>query len=71
MDQHFKENWLQMEKMKSVPNCPKWRENLTTKFFGIVDPPLHTPIVAAPQNLALNEKYKNGEKIGLKIFWNF
>ena len=51
-----------MEKIKSVPNCPKWRENWTTKFFRIV---------AAPQNLASNEKYENGEKIGLKIFWNF
>ena len=58
-----------MEKNYKCSKLPK--KNWTTKFFGIVDPPPHTPIVAAPQNLASNEKYKNGKKIGLKIFWNF
>ena len=28
-----KNNWLGMEKSKSVPNYPKWRENVTKFLF--------------------------------------
>ena len=28
-----KKMWLQMEKIKNVPNYPKWQENWTKMFF--------------------------------------
>ena len=64
-------NWLQREKIKCVPNCPKWWENWTTNFVGIVNPPRPTSIVAAPpKNLLQMGNTKCVEIAQLRENWS-